>query len=232
MAMTAPGASSRLKTFVRKMGLAMFNSIVGQGDYPPRTSAKHSWHLINRGSPNRGTVEKFPYGQASKPIVGRGRRLRVLKTLNVVRSTPGQPISSLSGRRPNSNAVGRRLAVCRSHHRDLHRTGNELRWWGNLPSSQRPFVQIVDHYPPVPASKASPENVALGPASAAIGQPIDAQHPSIVTQICAVGAPIAKCPGWCRTKIYQRPLTVTPQDKVGRPTHAYMKPRWRISSGR
>ena len=69
------------------------------------------------------------------------------------------------------------VPLCRSHHRDLHRTGNELRWWaqfGVQPKSTAYKLWTTTH--PIPASKASPENIeAPAPHPAAIDQSIGAQ---------------------------------------------------------
>ena len=45
------------------------------------------------------------------------------------------------------------VPLCRSHHRDLHRTGNEMRWWGQFgiqPMSIAYKLWITSH--PIPAA--------------------------------------------------------------------------------
>jgi hypothetical protein len=70
------------------------------------------------------------------------------------------------------------VPLCRSHHRDLHRTGNELRWWAQFniqPKSIAYKLWTTTH--PIPASKISPTNIeAPAPHPAAIDQSIGAQH--------------------------------------------------------
>ena len=69
------------------------------------------------------------------------------------------------------SATSSRCCLCRSHHRDRHRTGNDMRWWaqfGIQPMSIAYKLWIQTHPIPTSANPAGPDIKARATAAEAI----------------------------------------------------------------